>query len=176
MVKLLKFFAFATFFVLALIYFVPKQSAYYAAEKEARKYKVVLSGEEIVENAFSLELNHSSFSYSSIESATIGSLNVKLFGLYNAISASDIRLSSVAKAFVPLRIDEMKVTYGVFDPLNALFSARGEFGALEGKFNLKDRNVSVILKPSPLMSSKYQNTMREFKKNEKGEYEYDKIF
>ena len=175
MVKILKFLAYFSFFILALIYFIPKQSLYYAAEKELQKEKIIFSNEEIVQNAFSLELKHLDLSYASIESAKAQSVNVKLFALYNSIVIKGVELSSVASAFAPLRVERLEVRYSVLNPLNALFSANGEFGEIEGQFNIKDKNVSLILKPTPLMLNQYKSTMREFKKNERGEYEYDKI-
>ncbi len=176
MVKIFKLFAYLFFFVMALIYFAPKQNLYFYAEQELQKLKVVFSKEEIVENAFSLQLNHMKLLYDSIESADVGSLNVELLLLYNVVSAKDIELSSMAASFVPLRIKSVEVKYSILNPINVIFQAEGEFGEAYGKLNIVDRNVSVVLKPSLLMLNAHKGTMKELHKNKNGEYSYDKTF
>ena len=176
MVKLLKFLAYILFFIFALIYFLPKQSLYYFAEQELQKQQVILSNEEISEKTFSLELQHSNISYQSISSAEVAYIDVQLLFFYNVINLHDIRISSVASTFIPLNISSVKVKHTLLNPLNILFRANGEFGEAEGVVHILDRNMSLILKPSPLMLKEYSSTLRELNKNEKGEYQYDQTF
>ncbi len=176
MVKLSKVFAYIIFFVLALIFFIPKASVYYFGEKELLQEKVILSGEEIVDSGFSLQLNHTKISYDSIESANVESINIKMFLLYNSLSVNNIELTSIASSFVPLHIDRLDVAYTVFNPLNIVAKAHGEFGEATAEVNLLDRNISVVLVPSEQMLKKYRGTLRKLKKNKDGEYEYDKTF
>jgi len=176
MVKLLKLLAYIIFFVLALIFFIPKASVYYAVEKKLLQEKVILSAEEIVDSGFSLQLNHSKVSYKSIQSANIESINVKMFLFYNSLSVNNIELTSMASSFVPLHIDKLDVTYTVFNPLNIIANASGEFGEAIAEVNILDRNVSILLIPSQQMLKQYKGTLRSLKKNQNGEYEYDKTF
>jgi len=66
MVKLLKFFAYMLFFVLALIYFLPKAALYFYAEQELQKKRLILSKEEVVDSGFSLKVKHAEVTFDSI--------------------------------------------------------------------------------------------------------------
>ena len=176
MVKLLKFLAYSLFFIFALIYFLPKQSLYYFAEQELQKQEIILSNEEIVEKIFSLELQHGTLSYKSIPSAKAAKIDIKLLAFYNVINIDDIHVSSVASTFIPLNIKNIELKQTLLNPFNLFLKAHGEFGEAKGVLHILDQNISLILKPSPLMLKKYSSTLHQLKKNEKGEYQYDQTF
>ena len=176
MVKLSKLLAYVMFFILALIYFMPKESVYYYLEKELQKQKIILSDEEIIDNGFSLQLNNTKLSYDSIESANVENINIKIFLVYNSLSVSNVRLLDVASSFVPLHVDTINIKYTIFNPLNIVAESNGEFGQASAEVNILDRNISMVLKPSPMMLKKYRATLRNLKKNKAGEYKYEKTF
>ncbi len=176
MVKLSKLLAYIFFFILALIYFMPKESVYYYLEKELQKQKVILSDEEIIDSGFSLQLNNTKLSYDSIESANVENINIKIFLVYNSLSVSNVKLLDVASSFVPLQIDAINIKYTILNPLNIVAESNGEFGQANAKVNILDRNISIVLKPSQLMLKKYRATLRNLKKNKAGEYKYEKTF
>jgi hypothetical protein len=176
MVKLMKFLGYATFFLLALMYFTPKESVYYLLEKELLNYKVIVSNEAVIDRGFSLQLKHLDVYVESIQSAKVAEVKVSLFGLYNHIEAKDIKLTSVAASFVPLQIADVKIDYTVFNPLHVILNATGAFGKIHGLVNIRDRNVHLILKPSKLMLNKYRKTLQNFRKKADGEYEYVQTF
>lgn len=176
MVKLLKLLAYVVFFILALIYFIPKESVYYYLEKELLQEKVVLSGEEVVDSGFSLQLDKAKVSYDSIESANVENINIKMFLVYNSLSVRNVKLLDVASSFVPLQIDAINIKHTIFNPLNIVAESNGEFGQASAKVNILDRNISIVLKPSKLMLKKYKSTLRNLKKNKDGEYKYEKTF
>ena len=173
MVKIFKFFIYLLILVSAIIYFFPKVSGYYLLEKEMAKYKVVFSKEKAVDNGFSLDIKHANLSYQAIESASIKNINVKIFGLYNAIDVESVRLLDVASSFVPLKINNIHLSYTVINPLNIVGNAQGEFGVLHLTLHVVQRKLQVVLKPSKLMLSRYANTLRYMHKNSNGEYVYE---
>ena len=176
MVKLLKFFGYILFFLFVLVYFLPKESLYYYAEQELQKQQVVFSDEEIVAKTLSLELQDAKLFYQSIETAKIATMDIKLLVFYNLISLHDIVISSVASSFIPLKIESVQIKQTILNPLNVLIEAKGEFGEVRGVLHILDRNISIILEPSSIMKQSYNSTLREFHKNEKGEYQYDQTF
>jgi len=176
MVKVLRIFTYMVFFILALIYFIPKSSVYYYVEKELELYNIILSQEEIVQNNFSLDINNAQVTYQKIDSAEIENIDVKIFLVYNSIDLVNVKLSSMASAFIPTKIDILNLKYSVINPLHIEVEASGEFGDVKGEIDVVDRNLSMILSPSELMLKKYKNSLKLFKKNEQGEYEYDKTF
>lgn len=176
MVRVLKIVAYILFFLLALVYFLPKSNLYYLAEHELQKQKVVISDEKITENIFSLELQNAKLSYAGVDATTIAKSKIKLFGFYNRVTFQDLNLSSMASSFVPLHVDSLEVKYTILNPLKVYLHSKGAFGEADAILYINDRNVTVLLKPSSLMQKEYANSMRQLKKNKNGEYEYAKNF
>ncbi|MFT5659645.1 MAG: hypothetical protein ACI9TV_000267 [Sulfurimonas sp.] len=176
MVRILKVGGYITFFILALMYFMPKVSSYYYVEQELEKHKIILSHEEVLDNGFSLQLNHVDVSFDSIESASIQSVKVKVFVAYNSIYIEDITLESILGSFFPLHIKDAEMSYSIFKPLEVMAKANGDFGSASAEIHLLDRNISATIRPSKLMLQKYKRTLLMMKKQENGEYIYDKAF
>jgi len=174
--KLAIFIGFVLFFLLALMYFTPKENIYFALEHELKKYDVVISNEKIDDSGFTLNLSAAEIFFKSIKSADIKEINIKIFGLYNSISIQDIQLSQTASSFLPLNIQKVTITHSIFNPLNINIYELGDDGEIEGSFNLVEMALHIIFEPSELMLKKYKNSMREFKKSEDGSYSYDKTF
>ncbi len=174
--KLLRFFLYFIFFILALIYFTPKNSIYYFLEKELKPYGVIISDEEVTDRAFFLEILHSNISFEKIQSVSISTTDIKIFALYNSINFKDIVLSSVAESFIPLHVENVNIIYTILSPLHILGSSYGEFGEVHMSVSILERKLHVTLIPSELMLKKYQSTLGNFVKNQNGEYEYDKVF
>jgi len=174
--KIAIFFAYLSFFMLALIYFAPKVSAYYLLETNLKSFDVIVGSENLNDNGFSLDINNAKVFVKSIESAEIENINIKLLALYNSINISGVVLSSTAKSFIPLKIQSANITHHIFNPLNINADVIGEFGEAEIVVNLLDRTLHLKLTPSSLMSKRFRNTLRNFKKSENGELIYDKTF
>ena len=174
--KLSLFFAYALFFILALMYFTPKTSLYYMLEEELKKYEVVISDENLQDKGFSLNVSDLNVYVKDINSAEVKNVNIKVFALYNSLNVEDISLSSVAATFIPVNIDELSVSYSVFNPLNIVLKGNGGFGTADGSFHILERTLHFDVVPSDEMIKKYKNSMRQLKKNENGSYSYDKTF
>jgi len=174
--RILKFFAYIAFFILALIYFTPKVSLYYYAEQLLKPFDVIVSSEVLEDNGLSLNINDGVVAVKSIESATVKELNIKLLGFYNSVDVKDIELSSVAKSFIPLKIKSVEIRHSIFNPIVVDVDSIGEFGEANVKINLLERTLHLVLHPSSLMLKRYKSTLRNLKKSENGEYIYDKTF
>jgi len=174
MVRILKFFAYTIFFVLMLIYMLPEVSIYNYVEQQLKKYDVIISGEELIDTGFSLQINHSTLSLKSVDGAKATQINISIFTLYNSINIDNIYLSSMASTFIPLNIENAKVLYSIINPLNIKARAYGEFGEVSAKFDIVKRILRVKLYPSKLMLKKYRNTLKNFKKSKDGVYIYEK--
>ena len=174
--KIILFFAYTLFFVVALMYFTPKSSVYFLLEEQLKKYDVVISSEEINERAFTLSVTDADVSFKSISSAKIAKSDLKIFAFYNSLNFEDITLSSTAKAFVPLRVERVELVYSILNPLNVTLYGVGEFGEVNAEFNILQRSLHLRLKPSQAMNNNYKNTLKNLTKTENGEFTYDKAF
>lgn len=176
MVKLFRFLLYVLFFLLTLMYFMPKQSVYYFAERELQKYNIVVSHETVDDNGLSLQVSNLDIYAQSIKSAHVHKLTISLFGLYNSFEAKGIKLESVVESMLPLEINKVSATYSILNPVNIILESEGAFGSISGSANIIDRKVVLLLKPSKLMVSKYRATLSNFKKLKGGEYEYVQNF
>ena len=174
--KLGVFLAYVIFFLLSLMYFTPKVSIYYFLEQQIKEFDVVISNEEVIDRGFTLDIKHSDVSVKSIDSASISEVYVNVFGLYNSIGLREVLLSSTAKTFIPLQVESVNISYTIFDPLHVNAKAIGEFGKAYASFSVLERSLHVRLLPSDKMMKSYKSTLRNFKKDENGEYIYDKNF
>lgn len=174
--KIILFFAYVSFFILALIYFTPKVNFYYFLEKELKPFDVVISNETLVDNRFSLNIDNAVVNLKSIQSAKIESTNIKILGLFNSINVKNIELSSAVKSFVPQKIDSLSIDFNILNPLHITGLAVGGFGNATLDVNLIDRKVDINLVASDLMKKNYKSTLRNLKKSENGEYVYVKTF
>lgn len=172
--KLFKFFGYSAFFIVALMYFTPKVSLYYFLETKLNQFAVVISSEEAVDKGFTLELDHADVYYKSIQSANIEKVDIKLLVLYNALSFQNIKISSAAKSFIPLHVQNANIKYTIFDPLHIKADIVGEFGNANVSFDILKRTLHLKLIPSALMLKSYGNTLKNMSKNENGGYTYDK--
>ncbi len=172
--KLLKFFAYTFFFVVALMVFVPKTSIYYLLEKNLKKFDVVISDEQLKESLLSLNITNAHISTKGIDSAIISKSDITLLLFYNKLSFRDIKLSSIVETYLPSKIASLEIDYSLLHPLTLEINAEGDFGEARGSLHLLDRDVSLILKPSKKMFTSYKKSLRFFKKDKDGEYTYAK--
>lgn len=176
MVSLSRLLGYTLFFVIALIYFMPKISMYYFFEKELQNYKIVFSKEEVVDQGLSLELSYVNVSYDGIDLAKIQSIETKLFLIHNTIELQNIALADFTKSTLPSAIDTMKINYSIWEPLEVNVIIDGQFGHANGTVQIMDKNMTLTIEPSELMLQKYTHTLSTMKKNTQGSYEYEKTF
>lgn len=174
MVRTGKILAYALFFVLSLMYLMPKAGIYYFAEEQLKPYSVVINNEHVQERGLGLKITDATLFISSIESAQIGAIELDLFGLFNAIDITDVTLSSVAAAVMPVHIHEIRIRYSVLNPLQIEAEGEAEAGVFHATFHLLDRVVNMNLKPSESMLKNYKSTLSNMKPSENGEYLYEK--
>jgi len=174
MVKLGRFSAYSFFFVLALMYLMPKAGIYYFFEEQIKPYSIVINNETVKDNGLGLEITDATVFIKSIDSAQIGSVEVNFFALSNTIVIKDVSLSSVAAAVMPLHIQEVHIRHSILNPLEIKVDGEGEAGVFRATLHLLDRLVNVSLKPSETMLKDYKSTLLNLKRSEKGEYLYEK--
>jgi len=174
MVKAGRFLAYSLFFVLALMYLMPKASIYYFFEEQIKAYAIVINNESVKESGLGLNVTDALVFIQSINSAQIGSIEINVFALFNTIDINNVTLSSVAAAVMPLHIHEAHVRHSILNPLEITIDGEGEAGAFHATFHLLDRLLYLNLKPSESMLKDYKSTLLNLKRSENGEYVYEK--
>lgn len=174
MVRAGRFFAYSLFFVLALMYLMPKASVYYFFEGHIKPYSIVINNERVKESGLGLNITDAVIFIKSVDSAQIRSIEVNLFALFNTIDLNNVTLSSIAATVMPLHIQEVHIRHSILNPLEVTVDGEGELGAFRATFYLMDRVLNVNLKPSEKMLQDYKSTLTNLKRSENGEYVYEK--
>ncbi len=174
--KFLKFLAYFFFFIFALIVFVPKESLYYLAEAQGKKFDVIVSNETLHEHTFWLGISNLELSAKEIQSAVIEEVDIKILLVYNSISVKNIQLSSLVDAYLPSKIDTLDIHYSIFSPLSIKAEGEGDFGEVKASFDILKRELQVVLKPTNRMLKTHKKSLGMFTKSKTGEYLYAKTF
>lgn len=160
-------------FMLFMFYLLPKENLYYLLEQNLKKESVVLSNEKFYDRGLQLEVSDATLFYKGIESADIGKIRFDFFLLYNVVVLKEIKLSTIAEAFMPINVKRIELKYTIFNPFRISGKAIGEFGEADIFLHLLEKKIKVILSPSEIMLKKYKNSLKQFKKSEDGEYIYE---
>jgi len=176
MKKIALFLFYTLFFLAMLLFFTPKENLYYFGEEQLKPLGVVIGYEEAIDHGFSLEITDAKLYVQKIKSANIASTTIRVFGVYNSVDVENIVLDSTFEQFFPPLVNHVSLHQSIFSPQQVIAEAVGDFGEAHATVNLLDRNVSVIVKPSKLMLSRYRNTLRQLKKTKEGDYRYESKF
>lgn len=174
--KFLKALFLFCFFVAALIAFLPKKNLYYYAEEQLFKYKTVITNEQVDAGLFSLSLQHADIYVEGIRAAKVMEATLGIYVLHNVLHLHQIRLSGMAKNFLPTRIDSLTLSYDLWDPMQVHLDAKGEFGEAKGEILPLSNKMVIRLKPSKTMLRKYRSILSRMKKAKNGEYSYEQRF
>jgi len=174
--KLLKFLSYSLFFIFALILFTPKNSIYYFAEENLKKFDLVISNESLEDDFTTLKVKNLEISAKSIDAGVVEELDLTLLVVYNKLLFTNVELSSLVESYLPSKIENLEIFYTLFNPLFVEAKSNGAFGDARVLFNLQTQELSIYLHPSKKMFSSYRNSLKYFKKSETGEYVYAKTF
>lgn len=78
--KFLKVISFIVVIILSLLVFLPKQSLYFLAEHELKKYDVVISDEKFIPNLFGFKLEDAELHVKGVNIAKLNSVDISLSG------------------------------------------------------------------------------------------------
>lgn len=176
MKKIALYLLYTLLFFAALLFFTPKENIYYFAEEQLKPLGVTIAQEETIDHGFTLEIREAQLYVQKIKSADIGSLSVKLLGVYNHIGVSKVIVDPTFEKFFPPEIEQVDLHQSLISPLHIKATASGDFGTAEATVNLLERSASVVLKPSKLMRKRYQNTLKALSRTKEGDYHYEQKF
>jgi len=168
-----RFFLLGIVFLMIFMFFLPKANLFYFVQRELKESNLLIDFDTINENGYTLSMTNTTVYLKDIDvlKADIASLDTYLF--YNTVVLEEVKLSSLAKEFLPLKINEIKVVYTLSNPTKLFFNGDGEIGKVQGNVDLLDKKVFLILFPSSLMKKRYLKTLRYFHKNKNGELYYE---
>jgi len=168
----LKYVLYLLFFIVTLIFFLPKENLYYLLEKKLVERNIIISKENIENKRFSFSINAPTVFYNEMEVLKIADINIVTSLITSNINMNNIKITSEFKSFIPENIDFIEMKYSIFNPLIVEWNSKGEFGILMGEVDLLKSRLTFHLKASKKMESLYKNILIQMKL-EQGEYVYE---
>ncbi len=154
---------------LSIIIFSPKRELYYLLEDKLKDNSIIIYEESIDDGFFSLTVKNAKVSYSGLDVATIGELNINSFLFYSIVTIYDVSLSDMVKPLAPIKTLNIKISHNIFS-LNSLnLTAQLDDILKEAKVQMIDNKIRVEM--SDINGTKYLAPF--MKKGEKGWY-YEK--
>ena len=172
---LLKLFLYLAVFFIAILVFLPKEKLYNLAEEKLALQNIIISNEQRIKKAFSLDLKNMEVYYDGIDAALVNNLNITSYLCLSKIKIKDIRISNSFKNIFPNKIENLELKHSVLDFNKVNIFSKGDYGEIEGKFLIFENKIIAELKPSNIMKSKYRNILKQFKLKE-GRYYYEYKF
>ena len=172
--KLFKYLFYLFAFIYLLLFFLPKSELYYKSEELLSKKEIYINDEIVKEKPFGLNIKGAKVIYESLLVGGIKEIDADIFLFYNSLELKGVNLRVGALKFIPKNAKEIKITYSIKDVKRVYFSAISDIGEIKGSFNLFKQKISVFLKRKK--GARYNEILRYFKKDKKGEYRYEKTF
>jgi len=157
---------------LSFIFFMPKEELLYTGLNIAQKQKIQISIKEQKDLGFYQSLEELLLSYDSSKYVMSDSATILPLLVYNQVSFSLVRATPSFKAILPFTADSIKVVYHIFTPLKLSISGDGDFGEIDGEFDVITQKLKIILTPSKDFEK--SNFIKQFKKTKEG-YIYESI-
>jgi hypothetical protein len=184
--KILKFLLFVVLFVALVILFLPKENLYYLAEGQlfkldGGKVSIVLSNESLSDNGFVLKVQNAdvfadALPYFSNENvAHIEELNVVPLIAYNEVNIKHISVAQKFQNFIPAQVESATLKFSLFYPVKVWIHLEGEFGRIDGSYNIYSKTIHLNLEPDNGIAARYPDLYKNFKDVE-GELVYESSF
>lgn len=156
-------FAYCLIFLFLSILFFPKENIYYLAEQNLVKYKVVLNNETLNESFGVLKIEDIDVIYNGANVAKIKDITTFFTFFYNKLTLKDAEIFKSLKNIIPLHIDKITAKYTIFYPTKIWFKGSGEFGNIEGNYNIYNKNIYLVLNIKDDFKTKYMFLLEYFK-------------
>jgi hypothetical protein len=162
-----KIIIFFLIFYVAFVALMPKENLYYTLKNKLKQERVTIAEESLSDNLISLKAKDVSIFYDGIESVNADEFSVLPLIIYNKIEASNVGASQDLKSMFGFSAEFVEITYALWDYKNANILASGDFGDIEGTFDVTSGELRLVLEPS-LEFEKSPMISQYFKKSEEG--------
>jgi hypothetical protein len=151
-------------FFYIVILFLPKENFYFFLEHKLFKDNIVLSNESLKDVGGILQINDVFVTSAGDEIAQIDEITILPFILYNEVDVKNLHLAKRFEGALPSKIDEASFKATLFYPIKIWIKLKGDFGDIDGSYNVYSKTVRLVLKPQenfkqkyPLIYAKFQN-------------------
>jgi hypothetical protein len=168
--------AYLLFFVMALIWMIPKVNLYYTLEATIEPMGVVIADETARDEGFGLKIDGAHCLWKGMRVADVEHARLLALGIYNRIDINTVTPDEALSAIVPFGVESLVLTHSLAAPLHVSLDANGRFGTAEGVVFLSERRIELQLFPSTWMGATHASVLKWFEKDEEGVYRYAASF
>jgi len=147
--------------LLLLWLFAPKQELYYLLEKSLKEKNIIISNETIKDTWIGLKIENADIYKDGIKIANSVNANFIFLFLFSQLEINNININEAFRTVAPKKIDNLKASYSIINPLNVTIKGEGSFGNLEGSVALLKRKIEIFF-PNP----KELKTIKKFLKKD----------
>lgn len=146
---------------------MPKENLYYTLKNRLKAERIIIAEDKLDDTFIALNADGVALFYDGIESVNADDFSVMALGIYNKIDARNVGASQDLKKMFGFSADEVEITYAVWNYNEVVISAFGDFGTIDGTFELSSQTLKLLLDPS-LAFEKSPLIRQYFKKSEEG--------
>jgi hypothetical protein len=158
-----------------MVLFLPKENLYFLIEHRMDEYKIILNNETLNDFGGVLTVSKPHVLYGGEEVGEIDEITILPFILYNEIDVKGLHFAKSLQNFIPSEIEKANVRATLFYPLKVWINIKGDFGEIDGSYNIYSKTIRFILKPQEGFRQKYPLIYANFKDVE-GELIYESSF
>ena len=163
-------------FIGLLLFFTPKIYCYYALEAQLEALNVRIAQERVHDRGFSLVVNDGRIYYDDLYVGTFERLSILPLLLYNYAAVENVSISKEMERFAKGTIETVRVHHSILSPWTLYISAHADMGDVSAQIHLKDKNISLLLEPSPALLKHAPFWLRQLTKTEEGGYTYETTY
>jgi hypothetical protein len=156
---------FLFFLYLSTILTLPKEGVWYKFEEFAQKESLVISGDEVRDNFINLNISNGEILFRNLSIANFGKITIYPFVFLNRIEIRNLRTGKDISQFGDYIFTEVTFNHDISAPEKIFFKGEGNFGKLNGRINVKKREIDVLLFPNK-KTEKNKQLMKNFKKDD----------
>jgi len=149
-----------------LLIFMPKTELYFLLEKKLVEQDIQINEAKIDERLFSLDIQKATIFYKGIPVASAKSANIFSVLAYSRVLLKDIEFDALLASSLPQKVQILKLTHSVLDPIHLLVWAKGSFGTVKGNFDLKSKKLHLDF----VETKEIDNIRESLQKDQKGYY------
>ena len=158
-----KFFIFCIGLFIGILVFMPKDNLYYTIQKYLSKENIYINSD--IKNSFNLNLKNGDIYENGVNFAKFQQIKIYPFIIFNQIKAKNITIE-----FQNLKINNLKITYSIINPIKIYIKGISNFGKIEGEINLIKKFVKVYI-----LNLTNNNLKNFLQKDKKGYFYYAKF-
>lgn len=162
-----KILLFTALLFIGLIIFLPKSELYYSAEEALAPTHLYLSGEEVHDRLFYLDIDNATMLLDTVEIGSITHIRFLPLIALNRITMSEIEFSGDFATLFPAGIEYLNFTHSLLHPMSIAITGEGEFGPFDGEIDLIKNRLTLHFTPSPLLRQ-YPLLLSKLRKSDEG--------